>query len=275
MIIVPKRFNYAEAYLTLRCNFGCEYCINNSSGVKRNREELTGQKWIDLLNDIDFGELSLTLGGGEPTMHPDFFKILQGLRKDIPIDLLTNLSFDVDEFIALTNPDRFTQSKIPFYHPIRISYHPGKSNREDLVLKAKKLQKAGFNLAIFAINHPHNINKNMAMANLATRNGIFNYTKDFLGEVDGRMYGHFKYPEGVNNKLKCCSCRTKELLIDPEGKFYRCHRDLYKAENPIDEIEDIFRPCVNYGDCNLCDVKLKSNKFLDDIDCQVEIQCLE
>jgi len=63
-------------------------------------------------------------------------------------------------------------------------------------------------------------------------------------------------------------CRTTELLIDPGGDVFRCHRDLYSGETPIGNILDPefyidegFRECDSYGFCNPCDVKLKTNRF--------------
>ncbi len=94
---LPKKYDYAEAYLTFRCNLSCDYCINKAGGLKK-REELSASEWIKGLNKIDFGETSLTIGGGEPTMHEDFYKIVNGLKglnglnglKEVKIELLTN-----------------------------------------------------------------------------------------------------------------------------------------------------------------------------------------
>ena len=30
---LPKEINYAEAYLTLRCNLDCDYCINDNDEI--------------------------------------------------------------------------------------------------------------------------------------------------------------------------------------------------------------------------------------------------
>ncbi len=274
MAKLPKEYNYAEAYLTLKCNFRCGYCVNDFEKVDRKRSELSGDEWIKLLNDIDFNDLSLTIGGGEPTLHRDFHKIINGL--ETKVDLLTNLTFDVDKFIKNVSPDVFTKSDVPFYHPIRASYHVGQSNEKELIAKTKKLRDNGFNVGLFYLFHPHNINENMKMAWLCAQEKIPIYPKDFLGEIRGKMYGFFKYPDGVGyaggvgNEKKDVHCRIKELLISPEGTVHKCHRDLYQSENPTD-IGYKFRPCKNFGGCNPCDLKLKTNKFLRAIDCQVEI----
>ena len=220
------------------------------------------------MNNIDFKNISLTLGGGEPTLHKDFYKIITNL--ETKVDLLTNLRFDVDEFIENVSPYVFTKSDIPFYSSIRASYHVGQSNEKEIIGKIRKLRDNGFNVGLFSLSHPHNINKNMKMAWLCSQKKIPIYQKDFLGDINGEMYGYFKYPNGIENEKQKVICRTRELLISPEGNIHKCHRDLYKNENPTD-ISYKFRKCNNYGDCNPCDVKLKTNKFLKEIDCQVEI----
>lgn len=274
--LLPKRYNYAEAYLTFRCSLRCNYCINRFGGF-RPRSELTAEEWATSLNRIDFGNIPLTLGGGEPTQFKGFFELIDKLK--MPIDLLTNLQFDVNEFIKKVDPAKFSKGEKDHYHPIRISYHANRMDREKTVKDAKRLLNAGFNIGIFGVRHPYTINDNMAMAFLCAKSQIPFYEKDFLGRIDGKLYGFYKYPKGLDGIKKFVNCRTRELLIAPDGLVYRCHRDLYLGEKPIGDIkdpnfkiEDEFRPCSSYGDCNLCDVKLKTNRYLRGVECQVEIK---
>lgn len=279
-VTLPERYNYIEAYLTLRCNLGCSYCINERSGkAARKRDELSAKEWANGLNRIDFGDNPLTLGGGEPTLHPEFFELLERLRPEIAIDLLTNLEFDIDAFISKTSPDRFNQCRLPAYKAIRVSYHAERMDPQALLAKVIKLQGAGFNIGIFGLNHPMNIEENMKMAEMACDNRVFFFVKDFLGMLHGRLFGHFKYPEALDGQPKPAECRTQEILIGPGGGIYRCHRDLYVWEGAIGRITDpeltitdAFRPCANFGHCNPCDVKLKTNRYLQMGSCAVEIR---
>ena len=275
---VPERYNYIAAFLTLRCNLGCTYCLNAVSTLAKERVELSGDKWIFGLNRLNIREdVPITLEGGEPTKHPDFYKIVEKVKH--PIDILTNLQFDVDEFINKVDPVWFNKKRHLSYKSIRASFHPERMDLEVTLGKAVKLQNNGFNIGLFALNLPENIEQNMIMTEKAREEKIYFFIKDFLGKRDGRLFGHFKYPDALNGHKKEVICKIKELLIAPDGNVYRCHRDLYADENSVTnlllknfQIEDIFRPCKVYGSCNPCDVKLKTNRFLEMGSCSVEVK---
>jgi radical SAM protein with 4Fe4S-binding SPASM domain len=98
--------------------------------------------------------------------------------------------------------------------------------------------------------------------------GIDFRLKEFTGDYKGELYGDYsKYKDAIFSKeFKKCSCKTSELLIGPNGKVYRCHRDVFSEEYPIGNIkdnefqlEDKFRECDKYGQCHPCDVKIKTN----------------
>ncbi|HPP86773.1 MAG TPA: radical SAM protein, partial [bacterium] len=59
-------------------------------------QTLSDADWIKALNRLELKQdLPITLQGGEPTLHKDFYYIINNLREDIKIDILTNLKFDV------------------------------------------------------------------------------------------------------------------------------------------------------------------------------------
>ncbi len=275
---VPERYNYIAAFLTLGCNLGCTYCLNGHAARLTNREEISGEEWVFGLNRLDIRkDVPITLEGGEPTMHPDFYKIIEKINH--PIDILTNLQFDIDEFINKVDPTWLNKKRHLSYKSIRASFHPERMDLEETLGKAVKLQNKGFNIGLFALNLPENIEQNMIITEKAREERIYFFIKDFLGKRDGRLFGHFKYPDALSGRKKDVLCRIKELLIAPDGNVYRCHRDLYTAENSVTnlllnnfQIEDIFRPCKAYGSCNPCDVKLKTNRFLEMGSCSVEIK---
>lgn len=278
MITVPKRYSYVEVYTTFRCNFSCSYCINGFGGIKRNRKELTAREWIMALNNIDTNGLPITFGGGEPTQHREFYDIINGLKPRTKIDILSNGTFNVKEFMLKIPKTRF-HARGYGYKPIRFSYHPKSTNPDSLIETCSALQSNGYPCGIFGLNHPDNLQKNIAMAEKCRSARTFFFVRDFLGWHENQLYGNFKYPHGLNGNLKNCECKTSELLIDPEGSVYRCHRDLYSLLNPIGnilrmgfEIEDRFMPCSNFGACNPCDLKRKASPDLSHNRCAVTIE---
>jgi len=137
----------------------------------------------------------------------------------------------------------------------------------------------GFNVGIFSINFPQNTEYNLKLAEECRNAKIYFFIKDYLGYYNRHLFGHFKYPDSIKGKQDTkVSCKTSELIIGPEGNIYKCHRDLYLNEDPIGSIFDNnfkissdYRDCNNYGECNPCDVKLKTNRFLEMGSCSVDI----
>jgi MoaA/NifB/PqqE/SkfB family radical SAM enzyme len=269
-----EHHNYIAFFLTLACNLKCPYCINLHDGGSRykkaHRKHMDVDDWIKAANRLVLrDDLPLTLQGGEATLYKDFYRFVKEVKEEIQMDLLTNMMFDVDDFIRNVPVWRFAR-KAP-YAAIRVSYHPGQNNIDDLILKTFKLQEAGFRIGIYGIEHPSIEREVIKAQDRCLKLGIDFRTKEFLGEWEGKLYGTFKYEGSVRgDELKQSECRTTEIIIDPAGYVYKCHSDLYNGRDPFAHILDedfneksidIFRACQFYGECNPCDVKVKTNRF--------------
>lgn len=271
-----EHHNYVAFFLTLGCNLRCPYCINLHGGGSRSDRargrHMEADQWIQAANRLRLRpDLPLTLQGGEPTLHPGFFRLVKEADPALRMDLMTNLMFDVEAFIRNVPVWRFLR-EAP-YAAIRASYHPGQNDLDDLIHKTLRLQEAGFRVGLYGILHP---DPELQRHILESRDrclalGLDFRTKEFLGEWEGTLHGTFRYEGAVAGpSLKTCTCRTTEILVDPAGLVYRCHADLYDGFGPIahildedfseDQIER-FRPCQRFGRCNPCDVKVKTNRF--------------
>lgn len=268
-IKLPQRYNYIACFLTLDCNLRCDYCINYYGGGNGFKKPIiSGEKWVEMLNRlVCSSDLPVTLQGGEPSLHPDFMWIIKNIKEDLNIDILTNFYFNVDEFIDNISPSRLRRNAP--YPNIRVSYYPRYMNLDELIRKVLKMKKNGFSIGIFGILHPEFKSEILEAQKKCSHLGIDFRTKEFLGKFNGQIYGTYFYPHAVgNSKQQRCLCRTSELIIGPDGNVYRCHHDLYKELpsignllDPKFEIEDIFRECNRFGDCNPCDIKIKTNRF--------------
>lgn len=267
-IIIPSRYNYIAAFLSLTCNLRCSYCINRFDTFNYDKGRLSGEAWVRGLNRIvSRPDLPVTLGGGEPSLHPDFIYILNHVRPGLNIDILTNLQFDVAEFMRRVDPRRIKRDAP--YASLRVSYHPETMQLEPLVEKVLRMQKAGYSIGIWGVLHPEREREIERAKQYAESRGIDFRTKEFLGEFNGIMHGTIKYPGACDRMFeRRVLCRTTELIIGPAGGVYRCHSDLYEGRKPIGhildpdfEIDDRLRPCEVFGHCNPCDVKIKTNRF--------------
>ncbi len=64
--------------LTYRCNLLCSFCYNSP----QKRTQLDGPQWLTALDKLKAaGVFNITLTGGEPFRHPDFFTIAEGVRE--------------------------------------------------------------------------------------------------------------------------------------------------------------------------------------------------
>lgn len=267
-VVIPKTYNYIAAFLTFRCNFRCSYCINYFEVKRLPRGEISGEDWVKGLNRfVSRDDLPVTLQGGEPSIYKDFYYIIKHIKPELNIDILTNLQFDVNEFIKKVEPNRLKR-KAP-YASIRVSYHPEVMDLDETIQKTLKMLEAGFSIGIWGVLHPQQKDMILKAQGKCKRLGIDFRTKEFLGEYRGRLYGTYLYEGACDKKhTEKVLCKTTELIIAPNGNIYRCHSDLYANRKPIGhlldpdfKIEDKFRRCDFYGHCNPCDTKVKTNRF--------------
>jgi molybdenum cofactor biosynthesis enzyme MoaA len=240
---LPSIYNYIGVLITLRCNFKCSYCLN----WRINKKERDEQFWLEAIDKIET-DLPITLSGGEPSVHKAFFPLLTNLNKKF--DLLTNLSFDVDYFIENVSVDRFQNDK--GYAPIRVSFHPGFSEKINVIERVRKLMDAGFRVGVYVVETDEN---KPVVESLRKIDWIDLQVKPYIDH------------EIKTSSEKRCKCAISEMIIGPDGNVYKCHRDLYKGEYPIGELLTMdkfqyhYRYCSNANECHPCDIKLKRDRF--------------
>jgi MoaA/NifB/PqqE/SkfB family radical SAM enzyme len=276
-IIVPKTYKYISAFLTMRCNINCSYCLNAfDKDFRRRGEEISGEEWVKGLNRIQSRpEVPITFSGGEPFVHHDFIYILNNLKPDLTIDVLTNLyphpekhREKLEEFLAKVNPERLKRNAP--YASIRVSYHPEQMDPRLLVENVKRFQDRGFDVGIWAVLYPSSgqLSAINQMQFICKESGIDFRLKEFTGVYKGEEYGDYsKYPASTfQDETKDCLCKISDFLIAPDGNVHRCHRDLFAREFPVGnilyenfELRDVFRACDKYGQCHPCDVKVKTD----------------
>jgi len=228
--------------------------------------------WIQGLNRIQTrGDLPITITGGEPTLYKNFYKLIPGVDEKIPLDLLTNGDFHVEEFMSEIPPERLKRRAK--YASIRFSYHPGYTDIQKLMWDVKTLQDRGYFVGIWAVDTGDPVVEILKKA--AKDFDIDFRTKEYLDQD----HGTYRYPKAMDGKRKKARCKPSEMLIAPDGRLFRCHHDLYHGVNSYGHILDKevalptdFLPCDNFGLCNPCDIKTKFNRFQEMGHCSVTIK---
>ncbi len=288
-IKIPEEYKYICAFLTMRCNLGCSFCLNDLDREFNRKKfvELPGEEWITGLNKLQSRpDVPITLSGGEPFLHHGFVEIINGLKPELNIDILTNLQWGkegIGKFVAEVNPDRVRRDSP--YASIRVSYHPEQmGDGAQLVADTKRLQDAGFSIGIWSVlfPSPEQLSAINQMQFRCKDAKIDFRLKEFTGMYGGKTYGDYsRYPGAAfSEDTSSRVCRTSELLLGPDGAAYKCHRDLLAEEFPIGKISEPdfrisheFRECEKYGQCHPCDVKVKTNHNQQLGHTSVDIKC--
>ena len=277
IVVLPENFGYISAFLTMRCNLDCGFCLNAFSRKfdRKKFKETSGKLWVTALNKIESRpEIPITFSGGEPFLHKDFIYILNNVKPDLNIDILTNLQWGkrgLEKFIDEVDPKRIERDSP--YPSIRVSYHPEQmGDGGALVESVRALKDAGFSIGIWAVLYPSpaQLSAINQMQFKCLDSGVEFRLKEFTGEYGGEEYGDYsKYPGATfksDSELHGCLCRPSELLMSTDCRTYRCHRDLFSEESSTGNILDPnfrintdYAPCDRYGQCHPCDVKVKTN----------------
>jgi len=273
-IIIPEDYDYVGVYLTSTCHLACDYCItrHHGSGFGKSRDNhLDVDRWITGLNRLVLPkDVPVTLQGGEPFLYKGIWKILENLVHKI--DILTALPpfLEREHFLKLKTLE-WNKRDAP-YPTIRVSYHQGQNDYKELIQRISQLNDL-LSIGLFYLEHPANTEEELAeLKEYARKYGVELRKKEFLGTWNGRQYGNLLYKDSVLGKPSGIKvkCKNTVVPIGPDGTIFRCHSDLYfnRREVALGNIQDEtcefpekHLECNNYGLCNECDVKIKTNHY--------------
>jgi len=271
-IIVPGYYDYVGIYVTNKCHLHCFYCVTEHFGTayKKNRStELTPDQWIEGLNRLVLPrDIPITLQGGEPFIYKGIWKILENITHKVDIMTALPPTLKRENFLKLKTLD-WNKREAP-YPTIRVSYHKGQNDFEDLIPRIAELQDI-LSIGLYYFGYPINTDDEIvALKACAQKYGVELREKEFLGEWNGKHYGRYQYKDASAGKRLGIEvlCKNSVAVIGHDGDIYHCHSDHYfnKKELVLGNILDKHfefpaehLPCSNYGLCSACDVKIKTN----------------
>lgn len=151
--------------ITDYCPFGCEFCYQGST-TKGQHSDWDFSKVAKALHEG--GTLEVAIGGGEPTMHPNFVQILRDFRENkvIPNFTTKNLAWlkgeDAEEILELAGAFAYSVSSVKelnklqsavleyggFDTPIAVHYVMGTSSTEELIEILKQCRDYEFHVTL-------------------------------------------------------------------------------------------------------------------------------
>jgi len=240
---VQKKFDeWMRVYPTFECNLKCKYCVNDfcpDMDKKLTYELLPAKPWIKIINRT---KRNVIFTGGEPFLHPEFMKIINGIDQSIAIKIYTNFTFDPEQFIREVN------RPVKFYG----SYHPCSGDPKKFLTCINKLRKAGkFSGTIHAISWDKQADFLKEMVLLFKSHGWDLW-------LDEDQYELF---ESASQKFrKKANCKQNIILVAPDGTRYQC---VSKMVRRVDARENLLNEplkgtwvsclCSDYGYCAPCD----------------------
>ena len=100
-MVIPR---FISLWLTTSCDLSCSYCFfNDKNKEKKFADTDKVKKFIDEITNLGIESLELS-GGGEGTLHPDCFNIIDyAHKKGLKVGLLTNgFKFDFERMMLLS-----------------------------------------------------------------------------------------------------------------------------------------------------------------------------
>ena len=269
----------AQFEITYRCNHLCTFCYNSPTGQR----ELGTEQIFEILKKIsDFGVLYLTLTGGEPLCHRDFYAIAGEVRRlGMALRIYSNgyLMSDpkvIEKIIALTpmeveislhgarpeSHEAMTRIKGSFAKTVKaiellsqagqklmLKCPVTRLNQEELFQVKEIGDRANTFVTFDTVITPKDDGDPGPLSLRPTDEFLERYwAEDFVKLHNGRLPPRADHcaPEGT--EAVCGAARTG-FTVDPYGNMYPCVAFRRKIGNllEIDTIDDIWKdsPVLN------------------------------
>jgi len=232
---------YASCDIHLDCNYRCPYCFYEGEWEEHKKRNIyiPADEWLKCWDRIyeEYGSLHIDISGGEPFIYPSFLELISELSRMHLLGIITNLSWDVDDFVKKISPDRVK------LHP---SFHPYCTESRTFLQKLIILRDNGFEVSATCVGYHPLLNNMLKYKSEFGKKGFYFSVLPFNG-----IYRGVNYPQGYTpsekelvavvlnepsakeyvlerktTKGKLCSAGHKYIRVHPEGAVYRCaHSD--------------------------------------------------
>ncbi len=167
--------------LSYRCNYRCSYCPYWEKGQRERYPDVSMQRWREIWDRIfeKYWSCHIRFSGGEPTIYPNFFDLVAILLEKNTVDITTNLSFDISQFMKKVKPGAISVSA---------SFHPEFSEIKTFLDKILFLHHNGYPSTICYVAYPPHIEKIPYFKSIVEEKKIMFKIIPYQGQWQGKHY---------------------------------------------------------------------------------------
>ncbi|MBU1125364.1 MAG: tetratricopeptide repeat protein, partial [Candidatus Omnitrophica bacterium] len=230
-----------------QCNYRCRYCYAPKPEKECFNEQpknvasyLSVAQWVKIWEGVykKYGPCRIRMDGGEPSAYPGFLDLVEQVSQYHDLQINTNLSFDVDAFVARIKPEKVR---------LDASLHLEYVSPDDFLSNIRILHAGGFKIVVSCVAYPPFIERINACKEPYAVMKIPFIIHPFSGEYEGKSYPKAYEVEEVakiysldeasrlvmswrkgeirNTKGKPCRMGQTYARIYPNADAYRCCAD--------------------------------------------------
>ena len=251
--------------ITQNCNYRCPYCSQSKKFHKGIFEQASGETINSVLNFIDKNlsefNFEITVSGGEPLVHPNFFDFLSELKKrNVAVSIVSNFSFQIEQYKKIKDilGDNFKE--------LLVSLHLSQvKNLDEFLFKAKIFNeyKGNTNFLVASVLVDENVDELKNISKFLFENNIkfelqhLRINNKFVEYGDSAKEFISKFPiskikEKSGTYSKICLAGSNFMIIYQNGECYRCYSSRFNKIHSLGNINsknfklyDRPIPCLN------------------------------
>jgi MoaA/NifB/PqqE/SkfB family radical SAM enzyme len=220
--------------LTGRCNLKCVHCYADS-GPHGRPDNVGTERWLSLLSEAAaLGVKSVQFIGGEPTLHPDFRRLILSTRQlGLEVEVYTNLTHVSKDLWRLFQDEQvaLATSFYSFHEASHDRVTRGRGSQKRTLANIEIAVKLGLPLrvGIIDVREDQDIGRTVGYLHGL---GVLHVRVDRTREV-GRANSR-QSSEPSTDQL-CGRCANASLAIDPSGWAYPC---VFARWLPVGNVHD-------------------------------------
>lgn len=231
------------------CNYRCPYCWWHGRWenlAERNTYPGT-ERIISIWSRLfdKYGQVHISMAGGEPMTYPDFPRILGRMLDFHTVDVATNMSGDAAAVAAEIRPEHVSRLRM------HATYHPLFAELEPVMEKVRIFKDKGIFAAISVLAYPEYIERIPEISARVQEEDIAFSVLTFWGEYEGREYpsayserelkiinpelgdrnGEQFQTEPLLTRGRLCNAGHLYGVIHPDGMVLPCGGGAWKGKN--------------------------------------------